>query len=135
MVVGPAPLCLKCTHFHDSDEDRFTCAAFPGGIPDEIIYGGHNHNKAFAGDNGIRFRPRVKFEVTGHDEPELSPFAREVQGRIIMGSADGRFTARMRTLVAEIDRIVSDLPPERQKAVWKAFYKIVDELRTKGRDA
>jgi hypothetical protein len=132
MVVGPAPLCLACAHFHEWDEHRFTCDAFPIGIPDEIVYGGYNHKKPFAGDHGIRFRPRVKFEVTGPEGQTLTAFAREVEGRLVMGSTDRRFIARMRTLVADIDRIVSELDPEDQGEAWKAFYKIVDELLTRG---
>jgi hypothetical protein len=130
MVMGPTPLCLRCVRFHDNNDDRFTCEAFPDRIPDEIVLGGFNHNRPFPGDNGLRFLARVKFAVIGHQEEALSPFAQEVFGRITMGLADGGFISRMRALVAEIDRAVSELSPKGQKATWKAFYKIVDELRT-----
>lgn len=130
MIMGPTPLCLKCVLFHEEGDDHFTCDAFPEGIPDEIVLGGFNHNQPFPGDNGMRFLARVKFAVIGPGEAALSPFAQEVLGRITMGSTDGRFVARMRTLVAEIERAVSDLSPKDQKAAWKAFYRIVDELKT-----
>ena len=31
------------------------CAAFPGGIPDEIAYGDNLHLEPFTGDNGIQY--------------------------------------------------------------------------------
>lgn len=130
MIMGPTPLCLKCARFHDNNEDTFTCDAFPKGIPDDIVLGGFNHNQAFPGDNGMRFIPRVKFAVVAKDVDELSPFAVEVLGRITMGRADGPFLARMRTLITEIDHAVSELAPKGRRAVWKAFYTIVDELRS-----
>lgn len=30
------PICFDCKHLHDGDE--LTCAAFPEGIPEEILY-------------------------------------------------------------------------------------------------
>jgi hypothetical protein len=130
MIMGPTPLCLRCVRFHEDSVEGFTCDAFPKGIPDEIVLGGFNHNNPFPGDNGMRFLARVKFAVVGPEEPALSAFAQEVLGRITMGSTDPRFVARMRTLTTEIDRAVSGLAPIQRKAVWKAFYTIVDELRS-----
>jgi hypothetical protein len=34
-----------------------TCAAFPDGIPEEILVGRFNHRAAHPGDNGIQFDP------------------------------------------------------------------------------
>ncbi len=130
MIMGPTPLCLKCARFHENSEDIFTCDAFPRRIPDEIVLSGFNHHQAFPGDNGMRFIPRVKFAVAAKDGEELSPFAVEVLGRITMGSADSGFVARMRMLTAEIDRAVSELPLKSRRVIWKAFYTIVDELRS-----
>ncbi len=130
MIMGPTPLCLRCARFHEDNDEGFTCSAFPKGIPDEIVLRGFNHSNPFPGDNGMLFVARVKFAVVGPDEAALSPFAREVLGRITMGSSDEGFTARMRTQVAEIDRAVSELSLKDQKAAWKAFYRIVDELRS-----
>jgi hypothetical protein len=130
MIIGPTPLCLKCARFHDTNEETFTCDAFPKGVPDEIVLGGFNHNNAFPGDNGMQFIPRVKFAVVAGEERDLSPFAAEVLGRIVMGRADGGFTARMRTLITEVDHAVSGLSPKDRRTIWKAFYTIVDELRS-----
>ena len=135
MIMGPAPLCLKCVRFHEDNSGLFACDAFPEGIPDEIVLRGFNHNRPFPGDNGMRFLARVKFAVIGPEGATFSPFAQEVFGRISMGAADERFVSRMRTLVAEIDRIVSGLAPEDQGRVWKAFYRIADELLTRKRSS
>ena len=47
----PAPLCLFCKHLGEGTR----CAAFPGGIPDEILFGEVEHDAPFPGDHGIRF--------------------------------------------------------------------------------
>lgn len=44
--------CLDCRHFR---ADPFGCTAFPGGIPERILNGGHDHTKPFPGDKGIRY--------------------------------------------------------------------------------
>lgn len=131
MIIGPTPLCIKCMRFHEDNGDHFTCDAFPEGIPDEIVLGGFNHNRPFPGDHGMQFVARVKFAVVDHGQGSFSPFAQEVFGRLIMGSTDERFAARMRTLVADIERAVSGLAPKEKKTAWKAFYRIIDELLTK----
>jgi|GEM_PF-1602330 len=134
MIMGPTPVCLKCAHFHENNEDAFTCDAFPKGIPDEIVLRGFNHSRPFPGDNGIRFEARVIFSVIGNEDAAFSAFAKEVFGRVVMGTTDERFVARMRTFISEIDRAVSGLSPSDQKKIWKAFYCIVDELRTARRN-
>lgn len=46
--------CLLCKHFNLASEG---CAAFPLGIPEEILSGQHDHRKAYDGDGGIRWEP------------------------------------------------------------------------------
>ena len=61
MTIGAAPICVGCVHFiQDDGKPGLRCAAYPGGIPDEIIFGEVNHRKPYKGDNGIRFAPIPK---------------------------------------------------------------------------
>ena len=46
--------CLKCARFRGVG----TCAAFPDGIPGEIMSGEFDHEKPHVGDHGLRFKPR-----------------------------------------------------------------------------
>lgn len=46
--------CLLCKHFNFAGEG---CAAFPAGIPPEILSGEFDHRKAYDGDGGIRWEP------------------------------------------------------------------------------
>ena len=43
--------CISCRHYRGP----YTCAAFPGSIPEEIITGGFDHSQPYPGDGGIRF--------------------------------------------------------------------------------
>lgn len=36
-MYGSKPNCLKCKHYHKDDFDKFSCAVYPDGIPDEIV--------------------------------------------------------------------------------------------------
>lgn len=54
-------ICFECVHLSPDEGEEDTmpaCAAFPQGIPDEIIRLGFDHRLEFPGDNGIRFEPR-----------------------------------------------------------------------------
>ncbi|OJW20446.1 MAG: hypothetical protein BGO49_04355 [Planctomycetales bacterium 71-10] len=57
------PICLRCRHF--VDDRRWTCAAFPRGIPGPILVMEADHREPYPGDGGIRFEPRP--------EPETPP--------------------------------------------------------------
>ena len=59
-MTGPAPMCMKCKHFHTRNFASFTCDAFPKGIPIEIIDGEKLHTSPIAGDHGIVFEPEEK---------------------------------------------------------------------------
>ena len=45
-------LCGTCIHRQKKD----TCAAFPEGIPDEILNMETKHDKPYPGDNGIQYK-------------------------------------------------------------------------------
>jgi hypothetical protein len=51
-VVG---ICHLCAHKH---EGKFTCRAFPKGIPDVILTGDYDHHNPFIGDHGITFKDK-----------------------------------------------------------------------------
>ena len=48
--------CYNCAHLN---EGTSTCAAFPEGIPVEILSGPVVHNKPIEGDNGIQWKKKV----------------------------------------------------------------------------
>jgi len=65
MTKGKEPLCFKlCKHyigeqFNEKElQTDYLCAAFPKGIPFEIISGGHDHTTPYESDNGIQFEPK-----------------------------------------------------------------------------
>lgn len=58
-MVKPMPICLGCVHFEKGNAEAMRCAAFPEGIPEEIVEGKLIHRKAYPGDNGMQYAPRV----------------------------------------------------------------------------
>ena len=52
--------CGKCKHFDEEQEDAgfFVCAAFPDGIPEDLLLNKKSHSKPYPGDQGIRFEQR-----------------------------------------------------------------------------
>ena len=46
--------CNACRH-NWRDKPGATCAAFPDGIPRDILLGRADHHAAYPGDHGIRF--------------------------------------------------------------------------------
>lgn len=51
-----SPQCFDCRHFDWSSQVAI-CAAFPEGIPGEILTDEFDHRKPHPGDHGIRFEP------------------------------------------------------------------------------
>lgn len=53
------PPCVFCKHVHKDGNfgrgRRTTCAAFPGGIPVDILDGKNDHTAPVSGDHGIQF--------------------------------------------------------------------------------
>ena len=49
--VSP-PLCIFCRHLKDG---QVRCAAFPQGIPDDLLFSLRDHREPYEGDRGIRF--------------------------------------------------------------------------------
>jgi hypothetical protein len=56
--IGPASLapCWDCVRLEEPFNE--TCAAFPDGIPREILEGKNSHKDAVKGDNGILFEAK-----------------------------------------------------------------------------
>lgn len=75
--------CIFCKHREEGN--NFTCAAFPNGIPNAIIFGENKHFKPFPGDHGIQFEPLPQFK---------EQFREEVQSRQSPGSSRTRVSQR-----------------------------------------
>lgn len=51
------PLCWECKHYETGHSRPNGCAAFPFGIPPEILVSDFDHNLPHPEDNGIQFEP------------------------------------------------------------------------------
>lgn len=70
--------CAHCIHFDPSDREKSVCAAFPKGIPIEIIAGRVTHRTPYPGDHGIRWRPTPGYEkMFSGMSPENEPYGDE----------------------------------------------------------
>ncbi|MCY4370801.1 MAG: hypothetical protein OXF41_15620 [bacterium] len=59
MTLHPRPfLCLWCARF---DDERETCAAYPGGIPSAIVENRWDHRQPLPDDRGLRFVPTESY--------------------------------------------------------------------------
>jgi hypothetical protein len=50
-----SPDCIYCRH--SGLPESTMCAAFPDGIPREILMEGHDHHQPYPDDHGIQFEP------------------------------------------------------------------------------
>lgn len=57
-MMGESPICLDCNHYHKYESYKFTCDAFPDGIPEKIIDSEVIHREPYKGDHGIQFEPK-----------------------------------------------------------------------------
>lgn len=47
--------CHECKHAVIDSWGYITCAAFPDGVPDDIMFEGRLHRRPIKGDHGIQF--------------------------------------------------------------------------------
>jgi hypothetical protein len=57
-VAVPAPLCATCVHLIEDDEQGLRCAAFPSGIPLDILESRFDHRQVHpAQTNDVVYEP------------------------------------------------------------------------------
>jgi len=61
-MTSGTPLCYFCEHFFGQDQEPWTCAAFPNGIPEKFVYGGEYHLEAVKGDGGTVFKQSAELD-------------------------------------------------------------------------
>ena len=67
------PICIGCRHYdRTAPGPGIRCAAFPGGVPDEIFESQADHREPFQGDQGILFDP-INEEATAYAELLFNP--------------------------------------------------------------
>lgn len=50
------PQCPECVHFQYTDDKRYVCAAYPEGIPEDVLWGKISHKEHIEGDHGYIFK-------------------------------------------------------------------------------
>jgi hypothetical protein len=51
------PICMGCKHIAKDDQWGYRCAAFPAGIPRDILESVADHRRPYEGDQGVQFDP------------------------------------------------------------------------------
>ena len=72
-IVNVCP-CTTCVHYIISDKKKFTCKAYPDGIPEVILRGEVDHREPHPGDHGIQY---LKEPI----DLEFEKFYRKLTGR------------------------------------------------------
>jgi hypothetical protein len=62
--------CDHCKHLLYPNEVGWKCAAFPDGIPRDIVENRHDHRTAYPGDQGLRWEPAEEEDRDFWDEDE-----------------------------------------------------------------
>lgn len=58
--------CVSCIHYDYAN----LCAAFPAGIPEEIMDGTFDHRRPYPGDQGIRWEPMPGYTLPDDEETD-----------------------------------------------------------------
>jgi hypothetical protein len=58
---------MSCARFIP-EFDNWHCAAYPEGIPDEIIFRAWDHREPTPGDHGLQFVPKAKGDKDAKDD-------------------------------------------------------------------
>jgi len=54
------PFCMFCAHCRVKNR-RITCAAYPDGVPQQILLWQWDHRQPLPDDHGIQFEPRGRY--------------------------------------------------------------------------
>lgn len=66
--------CLTCTRRQDTgtENGQTRCAAYPDGIPWQILDGRIDHRQPYEGDGGLRYAPMPDIDTRDMDVPPIT---------------------------------------------------------------